>query len=1011
MNSNSRHFIIAGIFLVFGFLIIRSSAGLASSYRSETYNDVYTANDVASLPPTLNLISIDGFNAPFQSGIPVPSFERQNSRISSDLGGAWKKERVSLDHDLSLADRSTSLAQIEAEGNGRHTSQYDDASWTTKILPAVENTMPPYEDPGGAETYEDGVWYRRTFTAENAWSGKYVKIIFYSVNYIADIWVNGVWVGYHEGGYTPFAFDISSYLNYGANNTIAVRVDNIPWGTRTDIVPAVNSDLMNYTGIIQDLYLEISDPVNIIRADITPINTSGDLQISVPVFNSGTSTVTATVDLAIFDTSVIPQNITDPSAQGIINNQVAVEGTTSQSISIDPGATRVLSYSVRVSNPSLWNPQNPNLYVLRASLSKDGNFVEDFYTQFGIRTLGIGTGAKLLLNDHAVFFVGEARHEDWWDTGRSATMDKIKSDLDVIQATNVNFLRTAHYPNHPYTYILADRMGFAVSEELPAWWHGTYEWADQNHRQILDQMWREMIFRDFNRPSILLWSTMNEGEGTSMARRRSTIERLHRDLDLNYNDGRFVIQAASADRPGADDLSQNATDVAAWTMYFGVFHGGTHYQGTLDFMDEAHANFPDKPILNIEYGRISQLDDSEATEQDTTFNETFDAFEDRKAVDANGNIMPTNTGYLAGTMWWTAFNWYTQRELVVQSQGSSHMDRTTHKLVRSSIQTRHAPYFNQGGLSNNTLAPTVPPPPSQTIPQQPQSVPATLLQDFEYEDGYFAAFQAEASLSTEVKYSGNSSLKMRGTGGEWHTVGAYLYHRPLDITTANQICVWVYDTVGRNTVGLRLVDKYGSNQEVWSNNRTQLSKWKLMCFSLSDFNQVDLAVLAKVQMTMYWDGVYYFDEITVDQIEPTPTATQEATATPTLTPTATPTATATPGGTVMHVEDIYTTDQNGNPKVNFNKGDTVYWRVLIYDQNNSPIGDVTVRTDVSEPDGSPWTNQTTTTDVEGWAYFNKKTKPPDPTGTYTIEVTLVTKDGATYDPNANVKDTHQYTLQ
>ncbi|MFO8089954.1 MAG: glycoside hydrolase family 2 TIM barrel-domain containing protein, partial [Desulfatiglandaceae bacterium] len=693
-------------------------------------------------------------------------------------------------------------------------------------------------------------------------------------------------------------------------------------------------------------------------------------------------------------------------------NQIAVEGTISQSISIDPGATRVLSYSIRVSDPSLWNPHDPNLYVLRASLNKDGNFVEDFYTQFGVRTLGIGAGAKLLLNDHAVFFVGEARHEDWWDTGRSATMDKIKSDLDVIQATNVNFLRTAHYPNHPYTYILADRMGFAVSEELPAWWHGTYEWADQNHRQILDQMWREMIFRDFNRPSILFWGTMNEGEGTSMARRRSTIERIHRDLDLNYNDGRFVIQAASADRPGADDHSQNATDVAAWTMYFGVFHGGTHYQGTLDFMDEAHTNFPDKPILNIEYGRISQLDDSEAMEQDTTFNETFDAFEERKAVDANGNIMPVNTGYLAGTMWWTAFNWYTQRELVVQSQGSSHMDRATHKIVRSSIQTRHAPYYNQGGLSTDTLIPTIPPPPNQTIPQQPQSVPDTLLQDFEYEDSYYAAFQAEASLSIEVKYSGNSSLKMTGTDGEWHTVGAYLYQRPRDITTANQICIWVYDTVGRNTVGLRLVDKYGNNQEVWSNSRTQLNKWKQMCFNLSDFDQVDRSVLTKVQMTMYWDGVYYFDELTVDQVSPTPTATttQEATTTPLPTPTVTPTPTATPS-TAMHVEDIYTTDQGGTQQDNFNKGDTVYWRVLILDQNNSPVFDATVRTDISSPDGSPWTNQTTTTDGDGWAYYNKKTKPPDPSGTYTIEVTSVTKEGAIYDPNSNIKETHQYTLQ
>jgi len=982
---------------------------------SASGDDIYTANDVASLPPTFSLLAIDGVNVPYQSGIPVPSFERQGERIAFDLGGTWKKERVSLDHDLSLTSRSTALAQIEVEANGRHTVQYDDSGWDTKTLPAVENTMPPYEDPGGAEIYEDGVWYRRTFVADAQWSGKYVKLVFHSVSYVADVWINGTWVGCHEGGYTPFAFDASSCLNYGDSNTMAVRVDNVPWGTRTDTVPAVNSDWMNYTGIIQDLYLEVCDPVNIVRADVRPLNVSGDLSITLPIFNDGDSACTAAVDLQVFDTSVTSENITDPCAQGITNNPVSVEGTTSRSVGISAGETRVLTYSIRIPSPSLWSPENPNLYVLKATLRKDGNFVEDFYTQFGVRTLGIGEGAKLLLNDHAVFLVGEARHEDWWDSGRTATMNKIKGDLDVMQAANVNFLRTAHYPNHPYTYILGDRMGFAISEELPAWWHGTYEWADQNHRLILDQMWREMIFRDFNRPSIILWSTMNEGEGSSMARRRATIERLHRDLDLNYNDGRFVIQAASADRPGADDHSQNATDVAAWTMYFGVFHGGTHYQGTLDFMDEAHINFPDKPILNIEYGRISQLDDSEAGEQDTTFNETFSAFEDRKAVDAAGDITPANTGYLAGTMWWTAFNWYTQREMIVQSQGATHMDRTTHKPVYSSIPTRHAPYFNQGGLSTDTLTPTVPPPPGQTVPEQPGSVPPTLLQDFEYEDSGYRVFQAEAILSTEIKHGGNSSLKMTGTGGEWHTVGAYLYDRPLDVTSATQICVWIYDTVGRHTVGMRLWDKYGVNQEVWSNGRTQLNKWKQVCLSLSDYDQVDLSTLAKVEMCMYWDGVYYFDDIAVDQISPTPTPT--ATTGPTATPTATatagpsPTPTATPEGTVMHVEDIYTTDVGGSPKDIFNKGETVYWRVQILDQGDDPVEGASVRTDILKPDSSPWTNQTTTTDEYGWAFYNKKTRRPDPSGTYTIDVTSVTKDGASYDPEANVKDSHQYTLQ
>ena len=190
------------------------------------------------------------------------------------------------------------------------------------------------------------------------------------------------------------------------------------------------------------------------------------------------------------------------------------------------------------------------------------------------------------------------------------------------------------------------------------------------------------------------------------------------------------------------------------------------------------------------------------------------------------------------------------------------MDRTTHKLVHGSIQTRHAPYFNMGGLSNNTLSPTVPGPPSQTVPEQPGSVPAGMLQDFEYPDCFYNVFQVTGELTTEQVQEGSYSLKMTGTGGEWHTIGAYLYNRPIDATGYNQICVWIYDTVGRNTVGIRLHDQNNNNKEVWSRTRTQKDRWKLICLSLSDFaDVVDLTTLTRVQLTMYWDGVYYWDHL------------------------------------------------------------------------------------------------------------------------------------------------------
>ena len=852
------------VVLLLGVLI-----ALGMTLSSSAWADIYTATSgLASLPATLSLSTIDGVKIPFQNGIPVTSFERQDDRTVFNMGGTWKYQRQSMNHTYSLTNRSTSLSDIQTESGGRYQSNYDDSGWSTKTLPAVENTMCSYEDTDGPEVYENGVWYRRTFTADNAWNGEYVKLVFYSVNYIADVWINGDHVGYHEGGYTPFAFDVSSRLNYGESNTIAIRVDNIPWDTRTDIMPAIRSDWMNYTGVIQDMYLEISDPVNVVRANVKPTSTSGNIEVKVAVYNAGDTSQNVSVNLTVYHASVTEETITSITAEGIQSTQATVTGTTSQSTTVAAGATKVLSYSLGITSPNLWTPDDPDLYVLKASLDKGGNFVEDFFTQFGVRVLGIGSGAKMLLNGHATFFTGCARHEEWSDTGRTATMSKIKTDLDKINDMKVNFIRTAHYPNHPYTYLLTDRMGFTVMEEIPFWWSCTYEFADQASRQIADQTWREMIFRDYNRPSIIMWSTCNETGRTSLKRRKAYIERLHRDVDLNYNDGRFTVQSASADRPGADDETQNACDIAGWTMYFGVFHGGTYYQGTLDFLDAAHTNFPNKPILNTEFGYYSAPNDSEQTEQNTCFQSTFDAFEARKSVDSEGNIV--GSGFVPATQWWTAYNWYTQREqlpgpIYLQTMASIHMNRTSTKTVYNSMISDHGPYYNIGGLSTGTLPSSMPDPPSQSAPPEPGSVPAGDLQDFEYPDSNFDVYQAKSSRVTSPVYEGTYSCKMDAASGEYHSVGAYIYERPVDISGYDNIRVYVYSTRGgRDTVEIRLRDSSGGTCAIWSTDKTARNQWRPITIALSEFSGVDKTKIIKVEFCVYWgDTIYYFDDLTV----------------------------------------------------------------------------------------------------------------------------------------------------
>ncbi len=183
---------------------------LASSLHSQT----------ASLESTLYLKEINGLQTPFQNGFPLPSFEKQKRNIV-DLSGVWKKMRFAANHSITLAKRDENgYANLINENPGYHLSNFDDSSWEDKNIPSVENAMNDY--PTVPEYYEDGVWYRYKFAVDDSLSNSFAKLMFYAVNYVADVWLNGEYLGYHEGGYTPFAFDVSKQIKYSQENTIAI---------------------------------------------------------------------------------------------------------------------------------------------------------------------------------------------------------------------------------------------------------------------------------------------------------------------------------------------------------------------------------------------------------------------------------------------------------------------------------------------------------------------------------------------------------------------------------------------------------------------------------------------------------------------------------------------------------------------------------------------------------------------------------------------------------------------
>ncbi|MEO8398640.1 MAG: sugar-binding domain-containing protein, partial [Ignavibacteriaceae bacterium] len=246
-------------------------------------NFQFLYSQIATLEATLKIENVDGITVPYQGGIPLPSFEKQNHKIIN-LAGSWKKQRAAADDNITLAKRdSIGYANLISESAGRSLSNYDDAAWEEKTLPAVENEMHTF--PTVPELFNDGVWYRKNFEVDASDSGKFAKIIFLAVNYVADVWINGEYIGYHEGGYTPFAFDISSRLKSGETNIIAVRVDLVSWNKRNDVIPYKAPDWFNYGGIIHDVYIEFSNRISVVRNDIIPLDLEGNIQTTTVLRN------------------------------------------------------------------------------------------------------------------------------------------------------------------------------------------------------------------------------------------------------------------------------------------------------------------------------------------------------------------------------------------------------------------------------------------------------------------------------------------------------------------------------------------------------------------------------------------------------------------------------------------------------------------------------------------------------------------------------------------------------
>ena len=644
---------------------MRSAMAVVVVLAAATMAACLPIGTLGTLAPTLGMADAGGVAIAMQNGFPVPTFSWQ-PRPRIELDGEWRVDRATFDETLTMADRGGSLEMIEEAAAGRQLAEHDDDGWELLEVPGTLNAPPDGE--------EGGAWYRRAFVPPRSWAGQAVTIRFGSANYVADVWLNGTWLGYHEGGATPFAFQAGESLRPGERNVLAVRVHTIPLGTRSDVVPWGIVDWWNYGGLTGPVWLEAAPPTHVARADVVPhldavdvsvlihhserLSGPPDVEADVAALEPLDPGQVARVRLAIFSASVDRANLLDPDPQSLVTDPFDPLAVASEKLTVpDAGGSTVVPVSFLFGRADAWSPASPALYVLRVELNAEGGARRDtLWTTFGIRHVSVDpVRARVLLNTEPVFFRGVGLHAETLSFDTEGELvdgtphqapEDVLSELEDARAIGADLLRTGHHPGDPTMLMLADRLGFAVWEEIPLY-HATPLIFDRTMaRGIPQQMLREMALRDMNHPSVLFHGFANESTGTD--ERTDALAELH-EVDRAIDGTRLTGQAAYGWQP--EDPTHAPLDVAGFTMYHGVFYGEDPEPDTRRALRAAHDTHPEKPIMVLEFGRWADLPVDEQRQR-RVFEETYAAAE-RYRADVAG-------GFVSAATWWTLDDFATQ---------------------------------------------------------------------------------------------------------------------------------------------------------------------------------------------------------------------------------------------------------------------------------------------------------------------------------------------------------------
>ena len=429
----------------------------------------------------------------------------------------------------------------------------------------------------GLEDWDGVARYQKSFRLPEGFRPAQVRLHFRGVLYRAEVFLNGQRLGSHEGGYTPFSFDVTSALQREGENLLEVVVDN---RLSMKTLPGRVKGWRQAGGIYREVYLEGMPEVSIqdLFLQAEPERGKGKVrgQVSLANFRSEPVETSLTLELSTAEGKLITR--------------------TEAPVLLRPGAkeqVQVLSLEDLKIQP--WSPDHPALYRARFLL---GQGEDEQEVVFGFKRLQ-AQGRELMLNGKPFQVRGVSRHEDLPRTFRTQTLAGLEQDLRMIKALGANALRLGHYPNHPAMLDLCDRYGLLVWEESPTWGDRSPDYGDPEVVALGVRQVQEMVGRDRNHVCIGFWGVANE----IPTDRPSGAEFVRAGVEAGRRLAPGMLFTA-ASFTGVRDRSIGYLDVAAFNTYQGWYYGlPRDFQ---PYFEQLKAAFPKKPILISEYGADAQ---------------------------------------------------------------------------------------------------------------------------------------------------------------------------------------------------------------------------------------------------------------------------------------------------------------------------------------------------------------------------------------------------------------------